>query len=181
MAGAAGLATAIAAAAFFYSGGRQDAPPLSGSLENFIVAAEPVPVPPVALLAADGSRVTLDRFRGELVVLNFWATWCGPCVRELPSLQRLAARLPAGRARVVVVSQDRDGFERVTPFLVQRAIDIAASYVDERLGFSHAAGVSALPTTILLGPDGRELGRLIGAAEWDSPEAQALIGHYLAK
>jgi thiol-disulfide isomerase/thioredoxin len=129
----------------------------------------------------DGAAVSLEAFADKLVVLNFWATWCGPCVRELPSLQRLAARLPAGRARVVVVSQDRDGFERVTPFLVQRAIDIAASYVDERLGFSHAAGVSALPTTILLGPDGRELGRLIGAAEWDSPEAQALIGHYLAK
>jgi len=172
------VAAALAAAAALYTAGGDDAPPVAGSVQNFTVAGAGVPAPGVALIAPDGGTATLDAYRGKLVVLNFWATWCGPCVRELPSLQRLAASLPADAARVVLVSQDRGGFAQVDPFLDKLGIAIGDSYVDDRLGLSRAAGVTALPTTLLIGPDGEELGRLTGHADWDSPEAAALIAHY---
>ncbi len=175
--GAAGFACAVAVA--FYYGNDSDAPPVSGTMQNFIVADEPVPAPGVAVIGADGAAVSLERYRGKLIVLNFWATWCGPCIRELPALQRLSDWLPADKARVVLLSQDRGGFAQVTPFLVKLKIGIADSYVDDKPGFSRAAGVRSLPTTILFGPDGTELGRLTGVAEWDSPEALALIAHYM--
>jgi thiol-disulfide isomerase/thioredoxin len=172
---------ALAAAAAFYTLGGKDAPPVVGSVQNFTVAGAGEPAPATAIFGPDGGAATLDRYRGTLVVLNFWATWCGPCVRELPSLQRLSATLDPARARVVLVSQDRGGFAQVTPFLDKLGIAIADSWVDDKLAFSRAAGVSALPTTILIGLDGRELGRLTGHADWDSPEALALIRHYLAE
>ena len=168
----------VAAAALYYENGG-DAPPVMGAVQNFIVATEAETVPAVSVIDADGGSVAFERYRGKLIVLNFWATWCSPCIRELPSLERLSALLPADKARVVLLSQDRGGFDQVTPFLANLKIDIADSYVDERLGFSRAAAVQSLPTTILFGPDGVELGRLTGVAEWDSPEALALIRYYL--
>jgi thiol-disulfide isomerase/thioredoxin len=179
--GAGAVAIAFAAAAALYYGARDDAPPVTGSMQNFTVVDRPMPALDVAMLAADGGTQTLDRYRGMLVVMNFWATWCGPCVRELPSLQRLSAALPADRARVVLLSQDRGGFDQVTPFLARLNIDIVDSYVDDKLGMSRAAGVRSLPTTILIGADGTELGRLTGPAEWDSAAALALIDHYLQR
>lgn len=176
--GAVGVAAFIAAAAL-YTVGVDDAPPVAGSVQNFTVAGAGLPVPAIAVHAADGTTATFEQYHGKLVVLNFWATWCGPCIRELPSLQRLSQTLPADKARVILLSQDRGGHPRIGPFLKKLGIAIDDSYVDERLAFSRAAGVASLPTTIVIGPDGTERGRLIGHAEWDSPEALALIGHYL--
>lgn len=173
------LIAAVFAALYYDDAG--DAPPLTGSVVNFIVAEDSLPAPEVGVSSADGGNVTLDRYRGELVVLNFWATWCGPCIRELPSLGRLAASLPQERARVVLLSQDRGGFDQVTPFLEKLGVDIADSFIDDKMAFSRSAGVTSLPTTILFAPDGRELGRLVGHAEWDSPEAKALIDYYLER
>ena len=172
---------ALAAAAAFYTLGGKDAPPVAGSVRNFTVAGAGMPAPTTAVYGPDGGAATLARYQGKLVVLNFWATWCGPCVRELPALQRLSETLPPERARVVLLSQDRGGFATIAPFLDKLGIAIADSYVDDKLAFSRIAGVAALPTTILIGPDGVERGRLTGHAEWDSPEALALIGHYLAE
>lgn len=174
------LTAVIVVFAAFYYDNQRDAPPVVGSMQNFIVADKPVPAPAVSVIARDGSRVTLDRYRGKLVVLNFWATWCAPCVRELPSLQRLSRRL-SDDGVVILISQDRGGFERVTPFLDKLNIDIADSFVDDRRGYSRAIIVQSLPTTVVMGRDGRELGRLVGPAEWDSPEALALIDYYLAR
>ena len=111
-------------------------------------------------------------------VVNFWATWCGPCIRELPSLARLNTALGGETAQVVLVSQDRGGFKQTDRFLKKLQVDFPDSFIDERLKFSRAIGVVSLPTTILIGPDGKEVGRLVGHAEWDSPEALALIDWY---
>ena len=173
------VAAGLVSAAAFYTGDAADAPPVGGSMGNFTVADAAVPAPSVAMRAPDGGAATLADYRGKLVVLNFWATWCGPCVRELPSLQRLAQTLPTERARVVLLSQDRGGFAQVTPFLDKLGIAIADSYVDDKLALSRAAGVSGLPTTLLIGPDGVVIGRLVGHAGWDSPDALALVRHYL--
>lgn len=157
----------------------ESGPPIEGEIQNFEAFSEPLETTDVTVLTKDGGTTTLEQFRGKFVVLNFWATWCGPCIRELPSLERLNAALPDDKARVVLVSQDRGGFKQTERFLKKLDVEFPDNFVDERLRFSRALGVVSLPTTILIAPDGREVGRLVGAAEWDSPEALALMNWYL--
>ncbi len=154
--------------------------PIEGIMQNFIALDEPVAAPLTPLVSKDEGPITLDRFQGKFIVLNFWATWCGPCLRELPSLNRLNAQLAGDDFAVVLISQDRGGFKQTDRFLKKLEVDIPANFVDEKLKYSRAIGVRSLPTTILIGPDGKEVGRLVGSAEWDEPEAIALIEFYRA-
>ena len=157
----------------------ESGPPVEGQVQNFEVFPQPVETTDVTVLTKDGGKTTLNQFRGKYIVLNFWATWCGPCIRELPSLERLDAALPDDRAQVVLVSQDRAGFKQTERFLKKLDVNFPDNFVDERLKFSRALGIVSLPTTLLIGPDGKEVGRLVGHAEWNSPEALALVNWYL--
>jgi thiol-disulfide isomerase/thioredoxin len=154
--------------------------PIEGIVQNFFELDKPVAAPPTPVVSKDEGPITLDRFQGKFVVLNFWATWCGPCIRELPSLNRLNAQFAGDDFAVVLISQDRNGFKQTDRFLKKLKIDIPDAFIDEKLKFSRAIGVRSLPTTILIGPDGNEVGRLTGSAEWDEPEAIALIDFYRA-
>lgn len=166
-------------------------PPIEGIMQNFIALDEPVPAPLTPVVSKDEGPITLDRFQGKFVVLNFWATWCGPCLRELPSLSRLHERFAGDDFAVVLISQDRGGFKQTDRFLQKMvkekdearriSADFAKTFIDEKLKYSRAIGIRSLPTTILIGPDGKEFGRLVGSAEWDEPEAVALIDFYRAR
>jgi len=157
----------------------ESGPPIAGEVQNFEAFPEALETTDVTVLTKGGGTTTLEQFRGKFIVLNFWATWCGPCIRELPSLERLDAALPNDKAGVVLVSQDRGGFKQTERFLKNLKVNFPDNFVDERLKFSRALGVASLPTTILIAPDGKEVGRLVGTAEWDSPEALALVNWYL--
>jgi len=179
---AAALALVIWAPLASNTAARADSgPPIAGQVQNYEPLDAPLAVPEVTVLAKDDGPVTLDRFKGKFVVLNFWATWCGPCIRELPSLQRLNEALGGETAQVVLISQDRGGFKQTDRFLKKLKVDFPDNFIDERLKFSRAIGVVSLPTTILIGPDGMEVGRLVGSAEWDSPEALDLVNWYIDK
>jgi thiol-disulfide isomerase/thioredoxin len=154
--------------------------PIEGIMQNFFELEEPVAAPPTPVVSKDEGPITLDRFQGKFIVLNFWATWCGPCIRELPSLHRLNAEFAGDDFAVVLISQDRGGFKQTDRFLKKLKVDIPDNFIDEKLKYSRAIGVRSLPTTILIGPDGNEVGRLVGSAEWDEPEAVALIDFYRA-
>ena len=157
----------------------ESGPLIEGQVQNYEAFPEPIETSDVTVLTKDGGKTTLEQFKGKFVVLNFWATWCGPCIRELPSLERLDAALPDDKAQVVLVSQDRGGFKQTERFLNKLNVNFPDNFVDERLKFSRSIGVVSLPTTILIAPDGKEVGRLVGTAEWDSPEALALVNWYL--
>ena len=159
-------------------GGEQ--PPLKGLFrDNFTLLTPAAPAPQTSFEDDTGRERRLGDFAGRVVLLNFWATWCAPCVRELPSLDRLQAKLGGADFTVVAVSWDRAGLPVVRPFLAQLDIEHLDIYLDPagktRAGF----GVGGLPTTFLIDVAGRLVGGLEGPAEWDSPEAEALIRHYL--
>lgn len=157
----------------------ESGPPIEGQVQNYEAFPEPLETSDVTVLTKDGGKTTLEQFKGKFVVLNFWATWCGPCIRELPSLERLNTALPDDKAQVVLISQDRGGFKQTERFLNKLNVNFPDNFVDERLKFSRSIGVVSLPTTVLIAPDGKEVGRLVGSAEWDSPEALALVNWYL--
>jgi thiol-disulfide isomerase/thioredoxin len=129
--------------------------------------------PATPLTDPAGKTVTLAALRGRPVLLNLWATWCAPCVAELPTLERLAAAR-GERLQVVTLSQDLKGAEVVKPFLAARGFSHLGQWLDTDSAFSMTLGVN-LPATILYDAAGRELWRVSGPMEWDGPAAAALI------
>lgn len=153
-------------------------PPVGGSVADFTPTTPARPAPAATFSDGEGRAASLSDFAGKLVLLNFWATWCGPCIEELPSLDRLQARIGDERFVVLALSIDRDGLAAIRPFHDKLAIRHLGLYLDGKGDVARAFNIKGLPTTVLIGPDGAILGWLQGQAVWDSPEALALIGFY---
>src|SRR5262249_2965817 len=117
----------------------------------------------------------IDAFKGRIVILNFWATWCAPCVKEMPSLERLTARLPGEKFVVMAVSQDKGGASIVKPFLGRIGVRSLTLYVGPSGRLSRDLGIRGLPTTVVIARDGTVLGKVEGAAEWDAEDVVAYL------
>jgi peroxiredoxin len=126
-----------------------------------------------------GAPVSVDAFDGQLLLINFWATWCAPCVEEMPSLERLSIDLKGQGLRVVAASMDVKGAEQVKPFLEKHGLSEMTVLLDRRTKLGQAFGIQGLPTTYLIDRQGRVVGSYQGSAEWDSEAAKALIRFYL--
>ncbi len=165
----------------------QEPPIFRGATSQFTLLRPIDPAPATAIRALDGTMTDLSRFRGRVVVLNFWASWCLPCAYEMPSLDRLAATSDSRHLAVIAVSIDEDGAAAVMPFITTHHIRHLAIYLDphQRLGSFEADRVAAgalplwgLPITYIVDVDGRVVGYLTGAANWDSPAARRLLDYF---
>jgi thiol-disulfide isomerase/thioredoxin len=154
-------------------------PPISGTVAKFTLTDPGRPAPIEPFFDADGNEVSLHQFGGKVVLLNLWATWCAPCVQELPSLDRLQAQLGGDRFQVVAVSVDRRGADAVRPFFEKLGIAHLPIYVEPKNQLAQTLGLQVLPSTIVIAPHGLMVGNIIGAVEWDAPEAQALLRFYI--
>jgi len=154
-------------------------PPIGGTVAEFTPTWPGRPAPIEPFFDAEGNETSLHEFGGKVVLLNLWATWCAPCVKEMPSLDRLQAALGGDRFQVVAVSVDRRGAEAVRPYFERLGIAHLPIYVEPKNQLAQALGLRVLPSTIVIGPSGLMVGNLIGAAEWDAPEAQALLRFYI--
>lgn len=143
--------------------------------------SRPQTLPDIAFEDEAGRRLTLADFRGKVVLLNIWATWCPPCRREMPSLDRLQAQLGGADFEVVAVSIDQgnEALFLVQEFFLEIGVKHLRIYLDQTGSAARRLGALGLPVTILVDSRGMELGRLVGPAEWDSPEAVATIRRYL--
>ena len=151
-----------------------------GGIGTFVLKPTPAALPNAAFQTADGAPVTLDAWRGKVVLLNLWATWCIPCRKEMPALDRLQSQLGSPDFEVVALSIDRSGVAGTRKFLDSVAIKNLKLYADPSAKLANEFKAIGLPTTLLIDRQGREIGRLIGPAEWDSPDAVALIQKALA-
>ena len=122
---------------------------------------------------ASGKPVGFDAFRGKPVLVNLWATWCGPCVKELPTLARLAQAAPGG-LQVAAISEDMEGAKVVPPFLRAHGPGLHP-YHDASNGLLTAFGEASLPVSILFDAQGRELWRVHGDLDWTGAQAKALL------
>ncbi len=158
-----------------------DKPPLSGEMAKIELRQAPAALPALTVRDLDDAPVALDRFKGKVVLLNFWATWCAPCVKEMPGLDRLAARIGPDKLAVVALSLDGPTRPRVKPFIRDKGLASMHILLDTDRAAFKALGVAVLPTTLVIDAGGREIGRLQGDADWDSPAAEALVRHLLAQ
>jgi thiol-disulfide isomerase/thioredoxin len=150
--------------------------PLSqGHMAAFVFRKEPQPLPEIKFQDAEGRERTLADWRGKVVLLNLWATWCLPCRKEMPALDRLQSELGSDKFEVVAVSVDRKGIEASRKFLDDTSVGKLALYVDSSTRLTSDLKAVGLPATLLIDAQGREIGRLLGPAEWDSEDAKRLI------
>jgi thiol-disulfide isomerase/thioredoxin len=150
--------------------------PLSkGDMAAFVFKPAPEPLPEIAFLDGDGQSRSLKDWRGKVVLLNLWATWCAPCRKEMPDLDRLNKELGGARFEVVALAVDRAGAAGAKRFLDQIKVESLKLYVDPTARAGAILRAVGMPTTILLDAEGREIGRLVGPAEWGGADAKRLI------
>jgi thiol-disulfide isomerase/thioredoxin len=135
----------------------------------------PVDPPEVGFLAGSEQNITLADFRGQGVVVNLWATWCAPCVKEMPALDRLQQQVADDNIAVIAVSSDRGGIAAVEPFMKEHDLIALKPYLDPQGAFTQALEGRVLPSTFIINREGKVVARYLGPAEWDQPDMVALV------
>jgi thiol-disulfide isomerase/thioredoxin len=151
----------------------------SGGPPGFSLSSFPSEAPEARFKNASGTRLSLEDFRGRVVLLNIWATWCGPCRAEMPSLDRLQALHGADGLEVIAVSVDREGAGRVRAYYQKSGIRSLKLYVDSDQATLAAFRPDGIPMSVLIDREGNVVGEMTGAAKWDSAEATELVRRYL--
>ncbi len=146
-----------------------------GPLAAFLVKVDRPVVPDIGFKDAQGAGLKLDQWKGRVVLLNLWATWCAPCRKEMPTLADLQKQLGSKDFEVVAVSVDRKGLAASSAYLKETGADSLGLYVDDTTKSLDDLQGLGLPLSVLVDRKGREIGRLLGPAEWNSAEALALI------
>jgi thiol-disulfide isomerase/thioredoxin len=146
---------------------------------EFIPAATPQPAPEISLADTSGQSVVLADFKGKFVLVNLWATWCQPCLKEMPSLVALQARLGSALT-VLAISEDRGGADVVQPYVAKLGLESLKICLDPKSTATHAFTVQGLPTSFVIDRDGQILGKVEGGAEWDSDKMRAVLDKLLS-
>jgi len=161
----------LAASAFgiYFSGAGSGRVTTTGKLFSEFDA--PKPLPEIRFQDETGRALTLADFKGRVIVLNVWATWCTPCRKEMPALDRLQAKLGGPRFEVVALSIDREGPTAVRRFFSDVGVHALKLYNDPSGEAANRLGTVGIPTTLLVDRNGREIGRRVGPAQWDGAAA----------
>jgi thiol-disulfide isomerase/thioredoxin len=150
-----------------------------GSMKKLTFHAEPKPVSDTTFLTESEDDVSLEEYRGKYVVLNFWATWCAPCRKEMPALNALQTQFGGEGFAVVTVATGRNPIAAIDTFFDDAGIDALPKHRDPSQSFARDMGVLGLPITVIISPEGQEIARLRGDAEWHSASAQAIVSALL--
>jgi len=141
----------------------------------------PIALPATVFKDAADADKTLADFKGKVMVVNFWATWCAPCVKEMPTLDRLQAKLGGAEFEVLTISQDREGAKIAKPFAEKNEWKNLAFYVEAPGKFMRDAKLNGLPTSLIVDKSGQEVARVEGDLAWDSPEVEKIMRDLMAK
>jgi thiol-disulfide isomerase/thioredoxin len=168
----AAAAGTLAAAAVARKPHAETLPPLGRGLERL---SPPADLPDGVFVTPDGVSHRFAEFKGRGMVVNLWATWCAPCVAEMPSLEALSRALAPEDIAVLPLSSDRGGADVVQAWYQAHEISGLPVLLDPKGALARAFNARGIPTTIVINRDGQAVGRLEGAADWSAPDAQTLI------
>ena len=154
-------------------------PNLVNQMKTFKLTTNTSSRPDISWKDANGNKVTLELFGGKVVLLNFWASWCLPCIRELPSINRLQAKLGGDKFTVIALNIDRGGKPIANRFRRKLKLDKLDLHIDQKNSVARLLKIKVLPTTIVFDSKGREVGKMEAAAEWDTKEALSLIQYFI--
>jgi thiol-disulfide isomerase/thioredoxin len=146
-----------------------------GDMKKLVFHADPKPVSDVAVTDEDGSSYSLSDMQGNWLVVNFWATWCAPCRKEMPTLSALQDIFDGRPVEVVTIATGRNSVEGIARFLEDIGADNLPRYRDPKQALAREMGIMGLPITVIVDPDGREIARLRGDADWDSDSAISIL------
>ena len=146
-----------------------------GDMVKLILADAPKALPEAVLLDESEAEHGLAEYKGKVVLLNFWATWCAPCRKEMPGLDRLQAEIGGDDFQVVTIATGRNPVPLISRFFDENGVTHLPKLRDPKQQLAGQMGIVALPVSALLDRNGAEVARLIGDAAWDGPEAKAVI------
>lgn len=146
-----------------------------GDMRKLAIHSEPMPSSDVPFVGGDGSEMTLAAYEGKHIVLNFWATWCAPCRAEMPHLAELQDAFEGENFEVVTIATGRNPRPAMEAFFTEIGVDNLPLHTDARQNLARSMGVLGLPVTVILDPEGNEIARLQGDADWKSDSAKAII------
>jgi thiol-disulfide isomerase/thioredoxin len=146
-----------------------------GDMKKLNFHAEPQPVSQIPFTRQDGTTGTLADYQGKHIVLNFWATWCAPCRKEMPMLSELQSELGSDAFEVVTLATGRNAPPAMKKFFDEIGVDNLPLHRDPQSAIAREMGVFGLPITVILTPDGQEIARLQGDAHWNSDSAKAIL------
>ena len=175
LAGLVGIAVVVAVLYGMNDGDVHATPP--DVLDKFELAADRPMLPNLEFQDASGARKTLADFRGQVVLLNLWATWCTPCVAELPDLANAQEALKGTRVTVLPIDLEKHDLAKIAAFLKEKGAGTLPVYVDRTSAVMRDLEAFGLPLTVLIDAEGREIGRSFGAQPWDHPDTIAYLRH----
>ncbi|MCV6598369.1 MAG: TlpA family protein disulfide reductase [Mangrovicoccus sp.] len=146
-----------------------------GDMKKLVFHSAPKPVPEIAFDNLDGAPSSFAAYQGKIVLLNFWATWCAPCRKEMPGLDRLNGEMGSEDFTVLTLATGRNSPQAMRRFFAQEGIETLPLYKDPNKAIGSQMAVLGLPITVILDRQGREIARLQGDAEWDSDSAKAIL------
>ncbi len=144
-----------------------------GDMAKMIIHPAPKDLPQVGFVGLDEAPRSMDEVKGRWALVNFWATWCAPCRKEMPSLGALAKDMPD--LAVVALATGRNPLPQLTRFIDEAGVQHLIHMRDPSQELASQIGILGLPVTIIVNPEGQEVARLIGDADWHSPEALTLL------
>ena len=150
-----------------------------GELSAMVFHQRPEPLAAVDVILEDGSAFTLDKQEGKVRLINLWASWCGPCIVEMPALDRLQAKLGSEKFEVVAINVDREGVSKAREYMDNLELKHLKLYADPTTASAYTLAEGKLPTSHVVDKDGKVVASYLGALEWDSPDAIALFEHLI--
>ena len=147
---------------------------IKGELRKFIFSEDIKTLPKLVVLDSDESVVEFG-YKKDISVINFWATWCAPCKKEMPSLNNLAENMKHDDVRIITVASGRNSKEAIDAFFTDNNLGNLNKFRDPRGKMAMIYGVTALPTTVVIDPTGREIGRIIGDIDWNTADIRTFF------
>ncbi|GGI92809.1 TlpA disulfide reductase family protein [Shewanella gelidii] len=172
----------LSSAAYAYPGAQNKQQAQGDSRVRFVsILPQSYPIEAIPFKDTKGNETSFGDFKGKIVMVNMWATWCPPCVRELPALERLADKFSAEEFVVLPISIDRDGKDKVEPFLKSVGLESFSTFYDKDLELGAVFPLDTIPATFILNQQGELIAYVRTFVDWDDKEAEALISAFLSK